>query len=365
MRGIYFSQDLSHAGGIEKKIFRQIEEFENHGFTICRQINPKRNIGHLFLNLVPFFSKQYFVEKDIDWTNYDFVYLRKSAVLDKSVIDLLKEIKTVNPHMKIILEIPTYPYINEFKGIVKWDIQLKEKIWTPKLKKYIDRVITFSDDEEIFGIPCINLSNAYDFSRPINQLEKKDQSLHLLGVAALCFYHGYDRVILGMDKYYNSIGKKRDVIFTIVGDGPVLKDYEKMVTRFHLEDKVKFMGRVDFSELDEFYRNADIGIDSLARHRSGVTYNSSLKGKEYLAKGLPILSGVKTDLDGRNLPFYYRVPSDDTPIDIADLIEWYSQLVNDSTKAELSKKIFDYGKSHFSFEQTFAPVIDYLRGAKQ
>lgn len=35
----------------------------------------------------------------------------------------------------------------------------------------------------------------------------------------------------------------------------------------------------------------------MGRHRSGVSFNSSLKGKEYCAKGLIIVSGVKTELD--------------------------------------------------------------------
>ena len=364
MKGIYFSQDLTHAGGIQKKINRQIEEFEKNGFSMKSLINPKRNIGHLFINLVPFFSRQFFLKEKINWQEYDFVYIRKSAVFDKSVIDLLKKIKTMNPSIIVLLEIPTYPYMNEFKGIVKWDIQAKEHLWTPYLKHYVDRVLTFSDDEKIFDIPCINLSNAYDFASPIEGSNEGDGAIRLLGVAALCFYHGYDRVIQGLHEYYNSSDAKRNVMFTLVGDGPVLKDYKKLVSDYHLEEKVKLLGRVEFSQLDQFYQNADIGIDSLARHRSGVTYNSSLKGKEYLAKGLPIVSGVKTDLDNCDLPFYYRVPSDDTPINIPSLIEWYDSMLENSSKKELSAAIFQYGLSHFTFEKTFKPVIDYLRSTK-
>ena len=43
MKGIYFSQDLTHAGGIQKKINRQIEEFEKNGLVISG-INDVNNL---------------------------------------------------------------------------------------------------------------------------------------------------------------------------------------------------------------------------------------------------------------------------------------------------------------------------------
>ena len=60
MNGIFISQDLSHAGGINEKIYKQIEEFQRSGIKMTPHINPKRNKFHLFINIVPFFSKQYF-----------------------------------------------------------------------------------------------------------------------------------------------------------------------------------------------------------------------------------------------------------------------------------------------------------------
>lgn len=362
MNGIYLSQDLSHAGGIEKKIFRQIEELEKAGFTITKHINPRRNFFHLLKNVFPFFSVQYFGTRSINWNNYDFVYMRKGAIFDKSVVQLLKTAKESNPNLLVILEIPTYPYLEEFKGLLKWDVQLKEKQWVPHLKNYVDRIVTYSNDQEIFGIPCINISNAYDFAEFNRPEIKQDTTIHLLGVAALCFYHGYDRIIEGLKQYYQSNNSSTKVIFTLIGDGPVLKDYQKLVAEYQLEEYVHLTGRKPFSELDKYYKTADIGIDSLARHRSGVTYNSSLKGKEYLAKGLPIVSGVKTDLDDRNLPFYFRVASDDSPVNIQKIIDWYNKLTVFVSKEKLAEEISNYGKANFTFEKTFEPVIHCIKG---
>lgn len=298
---------------------------------------------------------------NINWIEYDFVYIRKGAVLDKSVIDLLTKIKLQNPQILIIMEIPTYPYINEFKGLLKWIIKSKEKLWVPKLKLYVDLFVTYSDDKKIYDIPCLNISNAYDFPERPPLIKCSSDSIQLLGVAALCFYHGYDRVIEGLNNYYQSSKSQRQIQFQLVGDGPVLKEYEQLVKKYQLEDKVTFHGRIAFSDLDRFYQTADIGIDSLAPHRSGVFYNSSLKGKEYLAKGLPIISGVKTELDSENLSFYYKIPNDDTPLDIEKVVEWYDSLRKNMSKKELTNFIYKYGKSNYTFEKTFQPVVDYLK----
>lgn len=359
MKGIYLSQDLSHAGGIEKKIFKQIELFENNSILIDKHINKKRSFIDLVRNTIPFFSVQYFKTSIINWKKYDFAYIRKGAIFDKSVIKVMAKAKRENPSIRIIVEIPTYPYLNEFKGLLKLDIKLKELRWTHYLSKYVDRFITYSDDQMIFNVPCINISNAYDFDEK-NQLLDNGGEVHLLGVAALCFYHGYDRVIEGMRKYY-SAPQETKVYFTLVGDGPVLSEYKEMVKQYNLEEYINFTGRVKFSKLNEFYRQADIGIDSLGRHRSGVTYNSSLKGKEYLAKGIPAVSGVKTDLDNLKLPFYFRVPADESPVNITEIVCWYKKLRSEHSKAYWAEKIFEYGKENFSFENTFMPVIDYLK----
>ncbi|MFR0813867.1 MAG: glycosyltransferase [Enterococcus casseliflavus] len=166
------------------------------------------------------------------------------------------------------------------------DYKKQRKLWVPKLKLYVDLFVTYSDDKKIYDIPCLNISNAYDFPERPPLIKCSSDSIQLLGVAALCFYHGYDRVIARVEQLaINQANHKRQIQFQqSVGDGPVLKEYEQLVKKYQLEDKVTFHGRIAFSDLDRFYQTADIGIDSLARHRSGVFYNSSLKEKGIFSK---------------------------------------------------------------------------------
>lgn len=361
MKGIYLTQDLSHADGIYDKIKKQVEQFSLAGLSVDFKPNPVRTTFTLIRNLIPLFSKQYF-NTDIDWSSYDFVYIRKGAVLDLSVIGLLRKIKASNPSTKIVLEIPTYPYIDEFPSFVRWDIAYKERLATPKLAQYVDRIVTYSDDEFIFGVPCINISNAYEFKDKPVVIEKENSEINVIAVASLQFYHGYDRMIKGLIEYQKNNPSQQGVKFTLVGSGAVLKDYQKMVEENSAQSYINLTGRKTGEELAQYYQEADLALDSLGRHRSKIYYNSTLKGKEYLAKGLPIVSGVKTDLDTRNLSYYLRVPADDSNIDIEALVEFYDKLRKGKSKEELASEIFEYGKQNFSFEATFKPVVDYVKG---
>ena len=85
------------------------------------------------------------------------------------------------------MEIPTYPYDQEYV-LSKRKIQLLiDKCFRKQLAKYLDRIITFSNYKTIFGIPTLQISNGIDFKDiPVKQ-EANDtsQEIHLIGVAEI------------------------------------------------------------------------------------------------------------------------------------------------------------------------------------
>ena len=81
-----------------------------------------------------------------------------------------------------------------------------------------------------------------------------------------------------------------------------------------------------------------------------------------MAKGLPIVSGVKPELDDQDYPYYLRVPADDTPLKIEEIVAFYNRVIANKTKQILAEEIYQFGKNNFSFDQTFKPVIDFVRG---
>ncbi len=114
----------------------------------------------------------------------------------------------------IVVEIPTYPYDREKQSGLLWDILFKiDKIYRVKMNGVVDRIYTYSEDNQIWGIPTICSSNGIDFDLvSIRKVEKKRESINLIAVAGLAKWHGYDRILRGMGEYYKE-GEKRECSF--------------------------------------------------------------------------------------------------------------------------------------------------------
>ena len=148
-----------------------------------------------------------------------------------------------------------------------------------------------------------------------------------------------------------------------MGDGDELDYYKRLTKELNLEDYVYMYGNKIGKELDEVYDICDIGLDALARHRSGIYYNSSLKGKEYAAKGIPIISGVETELDSKyDFRFYMRVPADDSELNIYDIIDFYKKIYQtEKDIIEINKEIRKFARNNFDIQKCMKPVVEYIQ----
>ena len=367
MKGLFIAFEfiLTHnaqntESGIEKKVKKQFETLSNAGIemTFLNPYAKSKIMSRRFRKRLPFFFLTGWDDNLMMKKNIDFLYIRKPWHMDGDLIIHLKRFRKLNPLAKVVLEIPTYPYDQECHEIINYPLVLKDKFWRRYLKKYVDRIVTYSDDDEIFGIPTLKISNAMDVSdlKIANIKEYNSAEIHIMMCATLCYWHGYDRAIIGLRDYYNN-GGTTNFILHVVGDGEERPKYESLRKDLHLEEHVIIHGKKFGKDLDHIYSVCDIAFDSMGRHRSGVEYNSSLKGKEYASKGLPSVSGVKTELDKANdFPYYYRVPANDSPINFDEILDFcnkcYSKPVND-----VRKDIISYASNHFSYEATLKPVI--------
>lgn len=257
-----------------------------------------------------------------------FVYIRYAHNASPFTIYLMYKIKKAGT--KIILEIPTYPYDEEYKGLPfsYQCILFFDKIYRKKLMKYVDKIVTFSDYKTIWGKPTIRISNGIDFDqielkKTVNDTSKE---LHLIGVATMHPWHGFDRAIAGLALYYNT-PKNLKVYFHIVGYGiaEALDLYKKDVIEHHLECYVTFHGALFGSDLNEIFEKTDIGIGSLARHRSNIDKIKTLKNREYAARGIPFVYS-ETDDDFEQMPYILKIPADETPLDIERIVKFYRSI---------------------------------------
>lgn len=331
--------------GISKKIRYQVKALkecglEMHTCWLDDTDNHKRRmvdesiiadygfgIKGKILKRIEFDSIVHYVQKE----NIDFIYVRYVHNASPFSIRLMKLLKKIGA--RIVMEIPTYPYDQEYKGLpfVYQRILFIDKCFRQHLARYVDKIVTFSDYDIIWNRPTIRISNGIDFSEIPLRGPKNDtaHSLQLIAVATMHPWHGFDRVIAGMANYYRTHTDTHDykVYLNIVGFGvPELVDsYKKDVAKHQLEKYIIFHSALYGKELDAVFEQSDMGIGSLARHRSGIDKIKTLKNREYAARGIPFVYS-ETDDDFEHQPYILKAAPDDSPLDIEKVIRFYQSL---------------------------------------
>jgi hypothetical protein len=152
-------------------------------------------------------------------------------------------------------------------------------------------------------------------------------------VAEVHFWHGFDRLIAGLGEYYRKTDRKKDVFFHIVGgvwktemyNDEHAPGFSELIEKYGIADKVVFHGTLFGDELNEVFAQSSFAIGSLARHRSGISDIKTLKNREYASRGLPFVYS-ENDSDFDNQPYVFKVPADESPIDIARIVAFEEQL---------------------------------------
>ena len=207
-----------------------------------------------------------------------------------------------------------------------------------------NRVLQYSDESPWFSLGVGKRSKLVSNGISVDRITLREETptwpsdvFVMVGVAALAPWHGFDRIIEGINRLINNPpnqGKSIKVKFLVVGNGRAKKDWESLVRRLGLEDCVEFLGVLTGSDLNEIFNRAHLAIGSLGVHRNGLKTASPLKAREYVARGIPFVH-CGHDLDFEPVPnFLFKVPNNDEPIDLANLINWFDQYSQNGPTAD-------------------------------
>lgn len=332
---------FGETSGISKKILYQVKALKECGLDIhvCyydissdgkrRWMVDNKAVTNLGYGITAKFRKRYDYKAISNYVlreNIGFVYIRSYHNANPFTIHMVNKMKSHGA--KVVMEIPTYPYDQEYtKGaILKL---LVDRSFRNHLATVLDGIITFSNEKYIFGKQTIRISNGIDFDAiPMKkQINDTTHELHLLGVAEVHYWHGFDRLIYGLAKYYQA-NPKYKVYFHIVGPLYGKREQEEIIPVIRdnqLEPYVLLHGPLHGKELDKLFENADLAIGSLGRHRSGITYIKTLKNREYAARGLAFTYS-ETDEDFDQMPYVWKALPNESPIDISELIKFQRSL---------------------------------------
>lgn len=353
------------SSGIDKKVFNQLLALNNNDID-CKQIcfpPEKENLFYKIITRLPFVNagpKFLFNER---YKNIDFLYFRRTNFFSIYCILMLKKIKRKNPTIKIIVEIPTYPYDMEISSrIIDYPFLIKDRINRKSLHKYVDRFVSVEDSPEIFGIKSIKVINglAVETITP-KEYSNKGNAINIIMVAMYADWHGVDRLLSGLAHYYQN-GGERDIVLHLVGTGrDSLIDKFKLITQNNkIESHVILYGYMYGKQLDEVYNLCDIAVDSLGCHRKNIYLLSDLKSREYLAKGLPIVGSCKIDVLEEDYPYYLRFPSDDTDIDMNQIVRFYEDTYGRVNHEDVVTNIRNYAIKHVDISNTMKPIISFI-----
>lgn len=236
------------------------------------------------------------------------------------------------------------------------------------LSRYIDRIAVLTDEKKIFGVDAIKIKNGYDFKTPPMRIEKKPDKVCIAAVALFSFWHGYERLIKGMQEYYKN-GGSLDYHIHFVGDGTETEMYKRLANRFRLEDHITFHGMRDAPYLEKLYLNCQFGCCSLGAYKKGLAFSCELKSREYLAAGLPMIKSCALDIDGEESlrPYIISFPNDASAIDLFTVEKTYFDLYGDKSLNEINDMRFQIWKAAsrlLGMRQAMNRVIDYINSGR-
>lgn len=338
--------DRNHLG-VRKKVYSQLDFFTSIGLE-CKLFEYEWDNGYPSIE----------VEFDTD-----FLYFRTIEPSIK-LIKKLYSIKKQANNIRIIMEIPTYPFSGEKGTQLGSKRKISVAIGKSFLKHVIDRVVVIGMNnsiEEYEGISVIHATNGIDCKQIRKVNHSINDDINIIAVSGCYFWHGYDRMIKGMKDYYSNNGYGINVKLHIVGEGDCLKEYIELAESFGLKDKyIFFYGIKEGEELDKLYDMADLAINVLAVHRKGMQYDNSLKSRESIAKGIPYISSSLPDIcDEELMESLLIVPADESNIRIDEIVSFYKRIYR-SHKKNANVEIQKLAERLFSWDSTFAGVAEYL-----
>lgn len=197
-------------------------------------------------------------------------------------------------------------------------LKVVKKNWKGKIASILEKITGFVSLKQSKGAICVTndialyqstRANIKTFVYPngINlstaKIIKDKRNENTINIAFMCgtfsLWHGLDLLINSVLENLDFM-KKNNVQIHLIG-----RVLEKELNIININNLPMLVhGLLSTEEYIKILENCDIGLDSLALYREGLSEGSALKVREYLAFGLPIFSGYKDTAIPKNFKFY-------------------------------------------------------------
>ena len=288
--------------------------------------------------------------------HFNCIYMR-SKIINSSALNIFKKYKSLGG--KLIVEIPSYGSNEQVLSLIRVVIQKALSYWQKKLPQYVDlyTIIGTNDLKEYNDKPAICISNGVCVENyPLHQ-HKFNGELHILALASMRNWQGYDRLITGLAKYNGDL----PVHIEMVGndeDGS-LSEWQKLAEQLGVSDKVHFRGACYGQDLTEIIDRCDLAAATLGLHRKSLGNASVLKVREYMARGIPFIYSYEDSCLSGNESFALKVSNNDSPVDINKLVDWAKTFTD---KTSVAEEMRDFARKNMSWESQLSQSFKFVLG---
>ena len=357
--------NIGQGSGVERKVRAQqkaLNQYVDCKLVILPLVKYTGGIMEKVFRRLPYTAAWRKWEYRGEFDDADFIYIRQ-VYHDQSFLRYLKQIRKHNPSVKLIYEVPTYPFESEEKtNWSNYPYYLKRKRSVQKIFDQMDRIVTFYGQKSIYSIPCIDLINGFDFSSVELSHRELCDEINVISVAMTASWHGYDRFLAGLVDYYEH-GGEENIIYHYVGN--VMPEHRRFVDEHGISAHVLFHGLQAGEQLKNLMMQSVIGIDVLGGHRKDYPVSSSLKSREYCAYGIPVITSSPIDFMPEDSPYQCLMPYDDSPVDMEKVIQFYHSLYDDGDINSLSQEIRAFAEERCDMRITMKPVADWLLSSER
>ncbi len=190
----------------------------------------------------------------------------------------------------------------------------------------------------------------YSLRQPV-EFKSELNLLFLKGSSGYSPWNGFDRLVDSIDHYYLNIENKAEIKLFVYGnhsEGEIPK-----------RDYIVEGGYLTGVELDTIFNQIHIGVSGIQVYLKNFKEATSLKIREYIARGLPfIYAYTDPDLNEDSKEFALEFPNDDSLIDMEKVIEFAKKALEDK---ELPQKMRKYAEEHLDYEVKMKKLYQELQ----
>jgi hypothetical protein len=145
----------------------------------------------------------------------------------------------------------------------------------------------------------------------------------LKGASTSAEYNGLERVMNGIKLYNGDIKIKLYIL------GKNIQYEEQLKNEIGLSDEeVYFIGFKSGLELEEILSKMHIGVSQFGMYKKGLNENSTIKAREYFARGIPFIYGhLDPDLNEESKEFALEFSNDENIVEIQKVVEFGQKIL--------------------------------------